>query len=504
MSASLNDPDCLELEENLNRVVLIKKSNDAVTAVGSAIAVFLTLYLIFCLVVFMKYRHIHFTLYKRNRPMLLLFTFGIYLTIISTDYRHFVGATNFPCSALFGFSGIGVAFSVIAVTARVFHLISRIKFNQALVRENYKSLLQGNFDANIGSEGFVRKKSTGGDNNPGEGTLANREDFLDKITKEYDCVEKYVAPCLYFLFRWRKPSHVPQNLHFKLFLASERTTNILTTIFGLLVFPLVFVDPDLLQTFREYQCQGCAQDATLRVSIYQTVPSSIVALIVLRCFVTTKDGLNVRQELVGLLVWAIGFSLLLSIVAFQFDDFEEEGKMTWHLLYSIQKFFFLTYTFPYRVYLGYKAIKNEAMDETGLDEILDDDYANKAFALYLGTNLSTENIYYYNAIRNWKKNFDEFSPEMRRRKGRAIFDNFISWDGMWAINIGHKEREELEIIFAKEDADLILTEDMFNETFAIIKRLLAFNHLDDFKKSIYYQAYIGSIVREELSKASKD
>lgn len=495
MSSSLEDDTCNGIAKEYNLVRFILNENEDLKLAGVVFSVLMLIYIILSVSYFMYYRTSYYSLRKRNLIMLLFYASGLTVLTITVNVRLAIGGENFPCKALFVLALAFPLLLVIPTIARLLNVVLRIRFNESLINQSFNSVKNQTFKVKPGFELFVQSLEQ---NKP-----KISEDPIVGINDEYKHKEATwfllnIAPLFYKIFCWSPPTNLPINLKFKLFLSLFRVLNVLITLvlFSLYI-TFVMIDENTIAILKN-ECVGCGGDYPLfegGISIIGTV--SVITFIVLIVFRKRVDGLRVKMELVISTVIMLVIGTIIGILFFIYIDYEEDGKFSWSLLLNFVTIGLIFVSFPYQVIQAKREYNNQTETTVTFDEILKDNNATRAFSLYLASKLSTETIFFYKAASNWVDLY-EINTTNRNDEARNLLNIYLSYNGVFTINISYETRHELIENFKElQLRDVDLPKNTFDK--AIVEQeLLIIKNLAGFTKSIYYKAYLGNIEGEDV------
>ena len=159
-------------------------------------------------------------------------------------------------------------------------------------------------------------------------------------------------------------------------------------------------------------------------------------------------------------------------------------------------------TVPYQVVQSYfDDLRTDTKEHTqlSLGEILKTDRGKKIFELFLATDLSVENILFYNAVTSWKEAYDADSPETLKSAIRIV-DKYLSSKSYLEINVGQRMKQKARRLVAEAQSfdsyviPLSVFDDLANEVY----NLMSCNSLPRFRDSDFYLLYFGEILPEMI------
>ena len=148
----------------------------------------------------------------------------------------------------------------------------------------------------------------------------------------------------------------------------------------------------------------------------------------------------------------------------------------------------MTQILPYQVYLASRP-KDLSWTGPSLQSILSTPEGQKAFATHLSTEMSLENLYYYNVATDWTKNYEARSLIQRVDRADYIADTYLTPGAILELNISGTIRESLLHRISQRD----LSQDMFDESAAAIFALMDSDSFHRFKRSNHFDAYMADL-----------
>ena len=126
-------------------------------------------------------------------------------------------------------------------------------------------------------------------------------------------------------------------------------------------------------------------------------------------------------------------------------------------------FLFMFITIPVQVYHAQRQSKSRVLDDpSDLAEILDTDNGYRFFQMYLATELSLENLLFYQAVKEWKlqTSHNTITEKESIRLARIIYETYIT-KTLFEVNVSSKVVNTLTARFTKNDCEIPL--DVFDE-----------------------------------------
>ena len=156
----------------------------------------------------------------------------------------------------------------------------------------------------------------------------------------------------------------------------------------------------------------------------------------------------------------------------------------------------LTYLFPYQVY---KAKRPEKGRSTGpsFSSVLSSVEGTKAFASYLVTEVSLENLYFYAAVSSWRREFDDFTDSEKTQRAAHIMKSYLLSYSVLEVNLSWSLRESLLAKLRNHE----FSSSMFDEAAAEIHTLMENDSFPRFKRSQQFQAYMNDYVHVQRQNA---
>ena len=156
---------------------------------------------------------------------------------------------------------------------------------------------------------------------------------------------------------------------------------------------------------------------------------------------------------------------------------------------------------PYQVVLSFfgNGKDESSQSKIKLTDIMKTDRGKKIFELFLATDLSVENMLFYNAVTAWK---DRYNPGSRAtlREAERIVEKYLTKSSYLEINVGLHLRNDVTqaVIAARESEDHVLSPTVFDGIAAEAFRLMASNSVERFNESDFHKLYLGEITPEMI------
>ena len=185
-----------------------------------------------------------------------------------------------------------------------------------------------------------------------------------------------------------------------------------------------------------WSCTYCAPLIRLRIS---SAFFGIFGMFLLR---NENDSLGIKREMYMLVI--VYFIVLLIRFPFKATDLEANGQYASNANDALASFGFCYYIFFHQVFKSKRLDKIEReQDHATLQKILNDDEATKAFALYLASHLSIENLLFYRVVDSWTKEYFNRDQDVSLAQAQIIYNHFIDKEAPFMINISFRLRDEL-------------------------------------------------------------
>lgn len=159
------------------------------------------------------------------------------------------------------------------------------------------------------------------------------------------------------------------------------------------------------------------------------------------------------------------------------------------------------FSVPYQVVMSFwgNHVDKSPSSKLQLKDILKTDRGRKIFELFLATDLSVENMLFYNAVTAWK---DKYKPggEATLREAERIVEKYLSKSSYLEINVGLNLRQAVrdQVVAAKEQDDQVLPETLFDGLASEVFRLMAENSVERFRESDFYRLFLGEITPDMI------
>ena len=135
---------------------------------------------------------------------------------------------------------------------------------------------------------------------------------------------------------------------------------------------------------------------------------------------------------------------------------------------------------------GARARRNPLLLDLSLKNILNCDEATKAFALFLAVHLAIENLYFYKAVEEFQKSFDEMNENDKLRMATDIFNRYVSLNSTFQINLSAKARDSITTDIDQSNICIGTFAQALKEVSALMSDAALLNK---FSKSKYYKMY---------------
>lgn len=118
------------------------------------------------------------------------------------------------------------------------------------------------------------------------------------------------------------------------------------------------------------------------------------------------------------------------------------------------------YICPLQIFLARHPIYGSEERNEQLKEILATDRGKQIFELFLATDLSVENILFYNAVIQWKSEYREGS-EVTRKQAKRIVTKYMQANSYLEINCSARSKQR--VLQALEDDNETIPITLFDE-----------------------------------------
>lgn len=133
---------------------------------------------------------------------------------------------------------------------------------------------------------------------------------------------------------------------------------------------------------------------------------------------------------------------------------------------------------------GKKKSNNKLVD---IETILSDRYLRGGFEHFLISEYSIENMDFYENVQQYKRAWYDYTTTTSRSVAKKIMANYIGGNSRNEINIKDETMLRITRAMAEEDSSKKLREDIFDEAFLEIKRIMESDSLPRFLKQLEKQ-----------------
>lgn len=283
------------------------------------------------------------------------------------------------------------------------------------------------------------------------------------------------------------------NLKWKVYWASEGFSYVLL---GLLIpyYICIYCLLDLLLCVR---CE-LLETASFIIYIGGFVAFALLVIAIVIVYRNAPDNISLLAETklalsIGGLFSAIGFLFAFADVG----HFEQNvpQNFDWAILVDYGFLLCFLVTCPLQVYYGHKALTAPKDRGDKLDDILSTARGKQIFELFLATDLSVENMLFYNAVTEWKREF-RVGSQLARVMAKRIATKYLQPGSYLEVNISSSQ--QIEVREAIEAEDVTLTKDVFDEVLDEVCKLMSSNSVPRFHDSAFYKLYKGEITPEQI------
>lgn len=441
------------------------------------------------------------SLRRRNLFLQSAFVVGSLILIFNYSLRAYFGVLNYSCRLYSLLTTAQLILLLQSAWIRLFSLIWRINYNKLLISQTYLALAKGQLKSRPGSVRFVSINA--------KKKLSTQQTFYGSSFKEHGpqlkedsssfCMN-YVGACVFACFtkvlRFKSSDTLPYNLQLAQLLASNQFAVVLFLVQSVFVTILVLAVEFTFLPFGE-TCFGCGFVPSIYVNLGFMGVTGILGVYAFWKLRTIDDGLGIRKEIIVLAVMFIVDGLIsLIILAIALSDYEKEGQVETTLFSVFSVSLGAIYMFPYQVRLAKQKTMgkiNAGDNGTLLRKILKSPEYTQAYAVFLASNLSLENLFFYNAIQNWKENYDSMTEDARIEAANSIYGQFIKKNALLEINISDNCFENI-----RESIESEITKNMFDDAMDTVWGYLVSDTFRRFKLTAYYKATLNELQVEDM------
>ena len=422
----------------------------------------------------------------RRRPNIMVITafFGLLLTTITTSLYDFVTA-SFPCWLYTILVALIVPFLGGTLISRLILFFYSSKFSEQMMQFS---------PSKLSNEENEESKSIS--THP----VAYRIRYLERLA---------ISLRILFCNPNIQPSeHSLRNMHALKFMRSFGGT---LTVISTLIFPFFIVSLVIVLTNEDLMfCSGCGlNDAmTYTVIICAALYLMIGSFIWLRVR-NFKDSWGMLGETFYMMIY-----LFLSLISFLLTTFTPLPGSSFSFAYFVVIFlwFYLFEQSAWQVYLAMQMAAEEgdlqaetngkigvnknrisrkkskskidsvrvrslqqfnsiSTSASSLDIILEDLELNKDFEEHLKNEMGLESLYFIRDVQIWKKSFYDVTPTARKARAKRIFKTYVSYNGLYAVNLPHSIAQVISQKFLSSEPDDI-PENIFDDALKELKSLL--------------------------------
>lgn len=450
-------------------------------------SIFLVLSLIFFPIFYIYFiikREQRVRLKKRNIFLFTAYYLGFFLTSIFLSSFAIVGIKHYSChvSILLGFTIVLLLF--VGGIFRLIGLYLRISFNTKLLTYTHSTFTKGKLLLKPGKETFISIIL------PDSNTVPNQPEQIqqEESTRETKC-QNFLKITLFKLFCWKTQEGLANSLQFDYFLSSKRFINI-SFCFVSVVLGLFLLVIHQFKYPLNSDCKGCTIDDNFVLVLIIFVVNGVVACVLLYILKSHEDPLGIKFEMTFIALSFVFISVCIILpLGFILLEQRKQGKLSTELLVVLQCIFSAWFSTVYQVKQAKKVEQIEENNDISLTQILDSERSRIAFGLFLAVHLSIENLYFYSAVKEWKKNYSTNSESVNKETAESILRSYVLKDALFYINISGETRQTI-IDLVRQD----LSESVFDEVQDEVFSLMQSGCFYKFLKSKYYQAYRNEIM----------
>eukprot|EP00514_Thraustochytrium_sp_LLF1b_P001151 CAMPEP_0184511738 /NCGR_PEP_ID=MMETSP0198_2-20121128/2510_1 /TAXON_ID=1112570 /ORGANISM="Thraustochytrium sp., Strain LLF1b" /LENGTH=479 /DNA_ID=CAMNT_0026901721 /DNA_START=292 /DNA_END=1731 /DNA_ORIENTATION=+ len=151
---------------------------------------------------------------------------------------------------------------------------------------------------------------------------------------------------------------------------------------------------------------------------------------------------------------------------------------------------------PYQVYKTYTTSGNSRETVMTLGEVLDDPEGNILMQKYLATEFSAENLYFVNAVADFRDRCTEenATPTSKQRAAKLVYDSFIKTNAMLEVNISGSNKRKLGKVITSGNVEI----DMFDDAESEIITILASDSFPRFQRSAMYKMWSNGVKLDSI------